>query len=292
MLTPTISIISSAARPENWQGLYENIGSNHVSCEYVFVGPNAPKWNLPENFKYIKSNVKPSQCFEIAARHASGELLLWMMDDCLYTTDKPLDKLYELYLQQDNPKVIISSNYALPDGWDRFFIGDMDSPRLALCGLLPARLWSELGGIDKIFIALCWAEDIAMNVLSIGGEVIMSDVFMDEEVEKAGKPRSRGSTLLKDHYSTDRALLERLWSTEGIVHFERAEPVQPFSNDNIMRISQHPQGRWKNDSDIANKIITSRLYYLTKNTYRNIRGRLHRFGFATISSRISRILTK
>jgi len=200
--------------------------------------------------------------------------------------------MYELYQQQNNQKVIISSNYALPDGWDRFFIGDMDSPGLALCGLIQARLWSELGGIDRKFVALCWPEDIAMNVLSIGGEVIMSDVFMDEEVEKAGKPRSRGSTLFKDHYSTDRALLEQLWSIEGAVHFDRAQPVEPFSDDDIMEISQHPQGRWKNNSDMANRIITNRLYYRTKNTYRNIRGRAQRFRFANIPTYISRMLSK
>ena len=214
-----------------------------------------------------------------------------MADDCLYITDKPLDKLYELYLQQHNPNVIISSNYALADGWDRFFTGDKNSPRLALCGLIPARLWSQLGGVDKKFIALCWAEDIAMNVLSIGGEVIMSDVFMDEEVEKDGKPRSRGSTLMGDHKSTDRALLESLWVSNGKPHFNRALPVEPFSDVDILVKSQDPQGRWRYESDLINRFMTTRMFFALKTWSRVLVGRIRRFRIRKIPYYLHKIMS-
>ena len=279
MSAPTISIISSAARPENWQGLYENIGENDVSCEFIFVGPNAPKWELPDNFTYIKSNVKPAQCFEIAARHANGKLLLWIADDSLYVTKRPLDKLYDYYQQHDNENVIVSSNYDLPDGWNRFFLGDPDSPTLALSGLMSKKLWRHLGGIDSRFIALCWAEDISMSVRSIGGDIILSDVYMDEEVEKAGRPRSRGSTLLRDHKSTDRKLLEELWVTDTTTHFNRSLPVDPFSDVDILTRSQDPQGRWRYQSGLINRFMTSSAFYSMKTFRSGITGRMGRFKF-------------
>ena len=55
MTKPTVSILASASRPENWMVLYDSIGDNDVSFELVFVGPNAPNYRLPDNFKYIKS---------------------------------------------------------------------------------------------------------------------------------------------------------------------------------------------------------------------------------------------
>ena len=120
----------------------------------------------------------------------------------------------------------------------------------------------------------------------------MSDVYMDEEVEKAGKPRSRGSTLLKDHYSTDRVLLEQLWSTDGTVHFDRAQTVKSFSDVDIIEFSQYPQGRWKNNSDIKNKVITSRFYYHGKHIYKHWRGRITRFKITKIPAYLSRSLRR
>lgn len=292
MTSPTISIISSAARPENWQGLYESIGENDVSCEYVFVGPNAPQWDLPDNFTYIKSNVKPAQCFEIAARRASGELLLWFTDDSLFITEHPLDKMYELYLEQNNHRVIVSSNYHLPEGWNRFFSGNFGTPSLALCGLISNLFWKEIGGIDSKFIALCWAEDMSMSAHALGGDVVMSDVYMDEEVEMPSKPRSRGSSLLRDHYSTDRALLDRLWSVEGKTHLNRTLPYESFKCEEILTVSQEPKGRWTGNNDLQHRFLTSRNYYATRRIVRVIRGRIHRFRFAKLPEYLGRIFKR
>jgi len=104
---PTISIFGSAARPENWLTFYERLGVNDVTFEVIFVGPNSPNYVLPNNLIYIKSNVKPAQCFEIGARRASGSLLMWTADDSLFVTPNPLDKLYQTYLGCDDDNVLI-----------------------------------------------------------------------------------------------------------------------------------------------------------------------------------------
>ena len=273
-------------------GLYENIGVNDVAFELVFVGPNAPKFQLPDNFTYIKSNVKPAQCWEIAARNATGTLLMWMADDSLYVTERPLDKLYSVYRDCQNENVIVSSNYMLTEGWNRFFSGDLSSPTTALNGLLSARLWREIGGIDRNFIALGWDLDIIMRVHALGGEIVMSDVYMDENVELPHKPRSRGSTLLRDHKRTDIALLHRLWCVDGKVHFNRTLPVESLSDTDILVRSQHPQGRWRHESDLINRIITGRTYYRLKTWRRAVSGRMHRFRVRKIPMYLQKLLNR
>lgn len=292
MSSPKISLIASASRPENWSGLYESIGDNETSFELVFVGPNAPKEVLPDNFIYIKSNVKPAQCWEIAARHATGNLLMYVADDIVFITDHPIDKVYQLYTEKarHNDKVMVSLNYNLPEGWNHFLVGDTSSPIVPLCGLLSARLWHEIGGIDKNFIALGWDLDLVMRVLSSGGEIALSDVYIDEEIEMPNRPRSRGSTLLRDHKSTDIVRLHELWTIDGRHHFNRALPVERLSDTDILTRSQHPQGRWKHESDLINKIITGRTYYLLKSWRSAASGRLHRFRFRKIPMYIRKLL--
>lgn len=289
MSPPTISIISSAARPENWMQFYESLIPTEIAFELVFVGPNAPDYQLPENFHFIKTFVKPAQCFEIAARNASGELLLWTADDSLYITKNPLDRLYEVYSEQKSDKIIVSSNYHLATGWDRFISQDLTSPRTALNGLLSSKLWHNIGGIDKNFIALGWDIDIDMRIHAMGGDIVMTDVYMDEKVEGPGKPRSRGSTLLSDHKPTDIARLHRLWMNDGVVHFDRTEPVERFSDVNILTRSQEPQGRWRYQSEFINRFMTSPIFYRLKNGHRGVRGRLRRFRFRNIPRYLRRL---
>ena len=54
---PVVSVISSAARPVNWLSLYSKIQDTSILFEVVFVGPNKPQLLLPENFKFVQTNV-------------------------------------------------------------------------------------------------------------------------------------------------------------------------------------------------------------------------------------------
>ena len=65
---PLVTIIATAYRTDNWINLYNSFGKpSLVNLEFVFVGPNEPNYELPENFRFIQSDVKPTQCIEIAA---------------------------------------------------------------------------------------------------------------------------------------------------------------------------------------------------------------------------------
>jgi hypothetical protein len=225
--------------------LYNSIGANDVSFEIVFVGPKEPGYELPSNFRFFKSDTKPAQCFEIASRLATADLIMPIADDCEFRTSRPLDALYNAYKAHNDEKAILSCRYLLngelqPIGQHRFFIDDNRSPVMPLCGLMARKLYRDIGGIDKNFIAVMWDLDVTMRVLASGGRVLFSDVHIDELKSKAA-----GSNLCGDFWHHDRALLESLWTADGHVHFERARQVEPFSDLRIMEVSQGPRGRWR-----------------------------------------------
>lgn len=248
--TPEISIFGSAHRPQNWMDLYRSIGDNDISFEIIFVGPNEPDFELPSNFKFIKSYTKPAQCLEIASRYATADLIMNVADDCEFRTKRPLDVLYNTYRSYNNDKLILSCRYML-NGKDtsgpdhRFFVDDNNLPEKVLSGLMSKTLYRDIGGIDRNFIAVTWDWDIAMRVLALGGEVILSDVYLDEL-----KSKRAGSNLCAEFWNHDRGLLESLWSVNRKTPFKRAKPVEPFSDFRILEESQGPRGRWRGSSPI------------------------------------------
>ena len=245
MNRPIISLFGAAIRTQNWMYIYNNIGDNDVGFEIVFVGPIEPNFTLPDNFKYIKSNVKPTQCTEIASRYASGELLLNMFDDVDFRTPNPLDKLYNEYVAYDDEKLMLSCRYMM-EGVDvsnechRFYVSDPASPIMPVAGLISAKTYRSLGGIDRNFICAYCDLDIAMRLYAIGGRVLLSNVYLSE-VTAMSLGLSRVVSLNGAH---DRGLLDNLWVIGGKLQFARTAPFEPFSDDKILEESQGPKGEW------------------------------------------------
>lgn len=264
---PCISLFSSAHRPQCWMNLYKSIGHNEIEFELVFVGPNPPDYELPKNFRFIRSFVKPVQCCEIAARNTTGDLIMDIPDDCLFKTPRPLDRLYETYKAYNNDKLLLSCKFST-DGIDhshfshRFYISDPNSPVMPASALMSKKLFNDLGGIDSRFIGVMWNLDIAMRVYALGGEVIVSDVVLDEDRIKTA------SVLCSEFWEHDRGLLESLWTINGKVCFNRKDPVKPFLDTNILNVSQGPRGRWRGNGpiffekleDSLKKSIFARMY--------------------------------
>lgn len=256
-MNPKISIIAPAHRPQNWMDLYKSIGENDVEFELVFVGPNQPDYRLPNNFRFIRSLVKPAQCVEIALRNTTTDLVMNMADDCAFKGSRPLDRLYETYKNYNNDKIILSCRYTLngedqPEESQRF--DGMNSPVMPLCGLMSRNLLMSMGGIDKNFIAIMWDLDIAMRVHALGGDVILSNVFLEED-----KDKSAGSELCNEFWEHDRGLLFSLWKKNGKIHLRRAKPVEPFDDRNILKASQGPRGRWRGSGSIVIEKIETNL---------------------------------
>ncbi len=247
-MNPKISIFATAHRPQNWMDLYKSIGENDVEFELVFVGPNQPDYRLPNNFRFIRSLVKPTQCLEIALRNTTADLVMPIADDCMLKGSRPLDRLYETYKNYNNDKIILSCRYMLngEDLSESAHFDGMNSPVMPLCGLMSRNLMMSMGGIDKNFIAIMWDLDIAMRVHALGGDVILSDVFLEED-----KDKSAGSELCNEFWEHDRGLLKSLWTKNGKVHLRRAKPVESFDDLNILKASQGPRGRWRGSGSIV-----------------------------------------
>lgn len=249
--SPKISIYASAAKPNHWMDLYNSIGENDIDFEIVFVGPNKPNFPLPDNFRFIQSFVKPSQSWEIACRNTTGDYVMAIADDCEFRTPRPLDRLFSCYKSHDSELLIVSSKL-MTNGQDhsawaqRYYSHDQDSPVMPLCGLMSRKLHFALGGIDRNFIAIMWDLDIAMRVHALGGNVVMADVYVDENKEKKSGIRN----LTPDFWNHGRALLDGLWAKDGKVHFNRVLPVQSFSDINLLEVSQGARGRWRGHGPI------------------------------------------
>jgi len=242
-MTPKITLFASAARPHYWIEYYESIGTNTIPFEIVFVGPTPPNFKLPDNFKFIQSYTKPTQCSEIARRHATADLVMNVADDCIFNIDRPLDRLYDVYMSLNNDKAIVSCTYMM-NGDDMgdahlFFIEDPTSPIMPMTSLLSQQLYKNVGGVDRNFIAVMWDLDIAMRVYAFGGTVVISDVTTDEN-----KNKHAGSYLCPEFWLPDRPLLERLWMPYGRIQFTRSMPFEPFSDYRIIEETQGPRGRW------------------------------------------------
>jgi len=255
---PEVSLLSSAYRPQNWLAFYDSIGPSDVPFEFVFVGPNEPQFALPENFRFIRTDVKPTQCFEIAFRNSTAEHVMCVADDCEFVTSKPLEKLMKLYRSSNDPKCIVSCRYMM-NGFDHsesahhYFYGDKQSPVMPLSGLSSKKLIEKLGGIDRNFIAVMWDLDLAMRVHQDGGQVVLSDVYLNED-----KNRSAGSVLCAEFWNRDRSLLDELWTANGKVLHERKRRVEPFVDRGITNGSQGPRGRWRGRGPKVFEILSDR----------------------------------
>jgi len=243
-----ISIVSSAARPELWVEFYERIGINNIDFELIFVGPNSPDYMLPDNFNFVKSQVKPVQCFEIAARISVGKYLIMLADDMFFETDNPLDKLYQDYLSYNTDKLMLSCSYSqyFSSGIPRIFEADfhkfIDSKNneivMPVGLMIDRKYYRHLGGLDRNFIALYWDLDLCFRVVEDGGITALSNVRVGEHVEKCDIQTS----MWDSYYKIDnKHTLGSFWSNQVM---KRKVPLEPFIDYSILTESQGPKGRW------------------------------------------------
>lgn len=251
---PIVSVISSAARPDNWLALYSKIQDTSVPFEVVFVGPNKPSYILPENFEFVQTNVKPVQCYEVAARVARGRYLVPIADDCFFTTPDPLTKLYNNFLLYENTKLMLSCIYGrrihpIPSTFlfeESFHIhaGDMVNKVYMPVGFIILKEYFRyLGGFDRSFIATYCDLDLCFRVVEDGGITALSDIPLEEQFFEGASTDS----LCADYQSEDRNItLKRLWPMFNIHNqFKRTAPVEPFEDRNILTESQGAKGRWR-----------------------------------------------
>lgn len=262
-----ISVFGPANHTWLWSRLYDSLSSNEVPFEIIFVGDQQLQgFTLPDNFHFIYSEVKPAQCAEIARRYTTGDLIMPIADDLVFS-EHALDTIYRTFLRLDNGKAIVSPRYYFndqiyTDPKCHFWDSDLDSPLLPVAGLVKRKMWEQLGGIDRRFIASCWDIDMAMRMLEIGAKVFYcEETKVVEWHDKTGPDKGLYTEV---GYPLDRTLLDWLWARQsplpkaispssvysfnqekGILMKNRLSPVMPFEDKHILTRSQGPKGRWK-----------------------------------------------
>jgi hypothetical protein len=274
-MTYKLSIIATAHRPQNWLTFMDSLGKNDIDYEVIFVGPNKPVENMPSNFFYIYSLVKPAQCVEIAYRASSGNLILIASDDVEFVGEKPLDRLVLEYKKQSNYKVVISSKL-MEDG-KKFELDQhlfeyqnykyyTSSHLLSGAGIISKKVIEEVGGFDKNFIAANFAIDLDLRIYSIGGKVFMSDVLINEKKSTKGF-RSNTQSEYAFH---DSKLLYSLWDEDENKRLFRNKDVEPYTHENIKIMSQGPRGRWRGTNFVIIEYLIDVPFKILKRNFRRL----------------------
>lgn len=254
-----ISIIASSVRTELYDDFFKSLDDHASSIEVIFAGPRPPDKKYP-GLKYIETaNIKPAQCYEIARRAASGEVIVWAADDCEFM-GRVLDRAYDYWRGQRDKKLVLSlqtKESGYPNG--KMYMFDMrnhtffgyrrETPLMAPLAMMSRQYLQELGGFDRRFVCGQYENFTIMQVYADGGRV---EVFGDKRVHVAidhwaKSIRCGEGNFLKrpfaSGYDHDRRILEKAWTRDGEIVWDQF-CFDPYVDDGITQKSQFFSGKW------------------------------------------------
>ena len=226
MEKPVISIIASAIRVEHWQEYHQSlINTNSVPFEIVFVGDRKPTYSLPENFKYIYSPVKPTQCMEIAARAASGKYICDSSDDLSFSNNY-YDILFEKMEKINDENIVllpmIATRWRVKAGAMHIKKKDSSSPNIGMVTFIRKDMWHKLGGLSREFISTWHNHDLKLRLVERGGECIpVRECVCNEE--------DMNSTLRHISGKIDQNYLYSCWYRKSKFSNKRVLPATSLS---------------------------------------------------------------
>ena len=259
-----IGIYCSSKRPQFWGSLHHTLSQNDVDFNLCFAGPYPPVEPLPGNVKYIQTNVKPAQCYFIAANNTTGDYIMPVSDDIILSPGC-LDEMVKMI--NDNKMTIASPFFAhagdigykspthyqlwdargYPEGDPRttpenkVFLGTMVSINfpLPMIDFMHRETFNQIG-IDKGFIATWWNLDLSIELISRGGNVIVSET--NYCCDFRGGPD--GESLCQ--IPCDLFYLDDMWIDQAViggadkkVRTTRKQPIDPLVyNDTVLTVSQ------------------------------------------------------
>jgi len=238
-----VSVCASSIRPHLWQKMYDSLTQNTCSWEMIMVGPNQGESPGP-NFKHIQTNVKPSQCYEIAFRAAQGETLTWTADDAVYSPCG-LDIAYRTWKSCNDERVVVAFR-TIEDGrditdWHRLRGRDPDAPKMAPFGLMSTKMFHQFGGYDNRFVCGQSENDIVMRLYEIGGRLEGCEA---QAIVNHNEHHNSGTVFRQGFFFLDRLALESNWIDDKTILRTRLSPVRSFINDGILEITQGEKGHW------------------------------------------------
>lgn len=257
MSKPIFSFIAAAKRDYAYKNFYNSLSyKNNISFEVIFVGPNPPKENIGENFKYVKTNVKPAQCVEYAARIADGEYILDASDDLSFS-ENFLDNLYNWCNRLDRDKILIGCRLYLPEHkmmCDSGMVYDLNNNKSAFLHVLPCfrkDIWRNLGGIDRRYYG-SWSDvdmqlrfyEIGMNPFIAPNCIVSEETYwhLEDKRQVLSKRCWKGAKSLTNSFWVEERFLggKRMGMIEGgEMSSKRLLPVQSFLDKDILTMDQN-----------------------------------------------------
>jgi hypothetical protein len=182
--------------------------------EVVITGPQDANFTKPPNMRFVRTNVKPAQALDAAARQCYGDYLVQAVDDIEFSPlafDLMLDAVKE-------PKTIATCVYwvhgvnHMISHTENVFGAEGGYPNKAtknpvapICPMLTAVDWFSEYGTDPRFGAQYNQDDLYFRLLACGWKT----VFVDGKVTEA----SGGSDLWRTKGQNDLTTLRSLWRT-------------------------------------------------------------------------------
>lgn len=199
-MTPQISLIIPAIRPE----MYQNVYNSFLTCwsgtfEIVFVSPKPlPPMKLQERgeIQWINDFGCPSRALQLGMIAAKAHWLSFATDDCTFDPDT-MDKAWKtLDCHNFEYKKVIVCKYTESDNWSKWmmtpwyyhawFHGDFRHPnipihfKLYMNGLISKQLMQEVGGFDCRFESMAYTyNDLSMRLQFYGAKFIIEKDRLD-----------------------------------------------------------------------------------------------------------------
>lgn len=263
-----VSIYGTCNRPHLWQWFYDNLAMNKVNFEIIFVGNVEPAFTLPDNFHFVYSNTKPTQCLHIGVSLCTGEILIGISDD-VHFSPYFLDTVYELYKKQNNYKSMIGPKFfgtlepktpeelqkmadSTPnDTKDLHLIyNDFSSMPLMAGGAMSNQLFKEVGGYDRRFVWGFSDLDIQIRATLAGAKIVHCENAWICERKDLCPGWNSYNDKGKTYEQNTLGVFLPLWFKDNIFTAEnflgkRTSELEPFeNNDYLLSVSQGPKGEW------------------------------------------------
>ena len=256
-----VGIYCSSNKPHLWGSMYQTLSQNDIDFNLCIAGPNPPVETLPSNVKYIQTNVKPAQCYFIAAHNTTGDYIMHTPDDVIFSPEY-LDDMVKLI--SVNKMDIVSPGRSTYSNishktdfcqiWDArgYLEGDPRSNNtnrkyagtmlplnfsLPIMNFMHRETFNSVG-IDKNFIGMWWTEDVSMELVSRGSRIIVSEnsYSYDFRSGKTSLCQMPCDVLYFNDMWIDQAVIN---GPDKKVRSTRKQPIDPLIyNETVLTVSQ------------------------------------------------------
>lgn len=229
----------SSVKTYRWLPIHEQLKKTGLSFEISVIGPIEPDFALPPEIKFLKSDVKPSQCFQIAGQNCSGEVMFQLVDDLEYS-DGAIKNMFEAVISADN---VMSTSHHFEDSADLTLqqniagVSANHLPLLPVCGMFPRKAWLDNRGLDVRFDGIMSELDFYMR-LSINGYQTQFINGIVTEMSSHRKSDTNGR-LSHRYWEKDRGSFVKLWSSNGKLYPIRKDIMRPYKNEDLLTVNQY-----------------------------------------------------